>query len=65
LQQRRLVQDLLEPQLVHLMDDDEQQLVVRVGRGALAGEQVVQAQVASVRPRGALGTFHATIIGDE
>ena len=43
-----LVQDLLEPQLVDLMDDDEQQLVVRVGRRALAGQQIVQAQVAAV-----------------
>ena len=44
-----LVQDQLEPQLVGLVDDDEQQLVVRVGRErALQAEQVVDQQVGGV-----------------
>src|ERR1700685_3109192 len=48
LQQRRLVQDLLEPQLVDLVDDDEEQLVVRVGERRLTRKQVVKAQVGAV-----------------
>ena len=36
LQVAELVQELLEPQLVDLVDDDEQQLVVLVGLGRWA-----------------------------
>ena len=45
-----LVQHLLEPQLVHLMNDDEQRLVVLQLPlvGALQGEQLVEPQVTRV-----------------
>ncbi len=45
-----LVQDLLEPQLVDLMDHDEQHLVVfrAVGARLLQGQQFVDAQVGVV-----------------
>ena len=49
--QGRLVQDLLEPQLVDLVDDHEQQLVVLAGARCLRGQQVVQTQVAAVGQR--------------
>jgi hypothetical protein len=46
---RELVQDQLEPELVGLVDDDEQQLVVGVRRErALEVEQVVDQQVGGV-----------------
>ena len=42
-----LVQQLLEPELVHLMNDDEQRLVVfrRIGLALLQAEQIVDAEV--------------------
>ena len=45
-----LVQQLLEPQLVHLVDDDEEHLVVLGARGSrlLEREQLVDLQVAAV-----------------
>ena len=43
-----LVQELLEPQLVHLVDDDEEQLVVLVRPRPLGGQQVVERQVVAV-----------------
>ena len=47
----QLVQDQLEPELVGLVDDDEQQLVVGAGRDrALELQQVVDQQVASRSP---------------
>ena len=51
-----LVQQLLEPQLVDLVDGDEQQLVVRrrVGLEVLLVEQVVDPQVGPVGEPGAL-----------
>ena len=51
-----LVQQLLEPQLVDLVDGDEQQLVVRrrVGLEVLGVEQLRQPQVAAVGQLGAL-----------
>ena len=42
------MQDLLEPQLVDLVDDDEEQLVVGSRLGALQPEQLGQGQVAAV-----------------
>ena len=53
---RRLVQQLLEPQLVHLVDGDEQQLVVRrwVGLQVLRVEQRGQLQIGAVGQPGAL-----------
>ena len=54
-----LVQDLLEPELVDLVDDDEQQLVVlgAVGARLLQAEQLVNLQVGVVGDGGAV---HAT-----
>ncbi len=48
-----LVQHLLEPELVDLVDDDEEHLVVLrpAGLGALAGEQLVELQVVRVSER--------------
>ena len=45
LQVAGLVEELLEPQLVHLVDDDEQHLVVLVGPWALGAEDLVEGQV--------------------
>ena len=59
LQQIRLVQDLLEPQLVDLMDDHEQHLVVFIGSRTLAAEQLIEAEIAAV------GGAHGTIILDD
>jgi hypothetical protein len=44
------VKDLLEPQLVHLMDHDEEHLVVLrpIRQGALELEQLVDSQVFGV-----------------
>ena len=47
-----LVEELLEPQLVDLVDDDEQQLVVLVGARALGAEHLVEGQVRRVGQRG-------------
>ncbi len=44
----QLVQQLLEPQLVDLVGDDEQHLVVLGRPGLLGREQLIQAQVAGV-----------------
>ena len=46
----QLVQDLLEPELVHLMDHDEEHLVVLrpLRQGALEREQLVDLQVFGV-----------------
>ena len=51
-----LVQELLEPELVDLVDGDEQQLVVSRGLRLepLGGQQPVQLQVAAVGEPGAL-----------
>ena len=43
-----LVQQLLEPQLVDLVDDDEEHLVVLVRLRLLRGQQLVQPQVAGI-----------------
>ena len=45
------MQDLLEPQLVDLMDDDEQRLVVlgTLGERTLEREQLVELEIARVR----------------
>ena len=48
-EQGRLVQDLLEPQLVDLVDDHEEQFVVRPGLRFLAGQELVELQIAAVR----------------
>jgi hypothetical protein len=45
------VEDLLEPQLVDLVDDDEQDLVVLVRLGPLEGEELVERQIAGVGER--------------
>jgi hypothetical protein len=42
------VQDLLEPQFVDLVNDDEKQLVMLLGQRHLTGQQLVKVQVASV-----------------
>jgi hypothetical protein len=40
-----LVDHLLEPQLVHLVDDDEEELVVLVGPGTLGREDLVESEI--------------------
>ena len=49
----KLVEQLLEPQFVGLMNDDEQHLVVLRGRGArvLKGEQFLEIEIIGVRQR--------------
>ena len=53
-----LVEDFLEPELVDLVDDDEEQLVVfrSVGAGLLQRQQLIDLQVGVVGDR----AFHAT-----
>ena len=51
LQVRSLVQELLEPQLVDLVDDDEQELVVLVRARALGAQDLVEREVRRVRQR--------------
>ena len=48
-----LVQDLLEPELVDLVDDDEEELVVvrRIGLRVLQAEQIVEPEIAAVAER--------------
>ena len=60
-----LVQHLLEPQLVDLMDDDEEQLVVvrRVALRNLQREQLVDVEIRAVGQRGRWGR-HATLFGE-
>jgi hypothetical protein len=55
----QLVENLLEPQLVRLMDGDEEQLVVvrRVGQASLQPDQVAHAQVLVVRERSVAAVF--------
>ena len=52
LQQVGLVEDLLEPELVDLVDDDEQRLVVLrpVRRRRLEVQELVEAQIGAVGP---------------
>jgi hypothetical protein len=47
------MQQLLKPELVRLMDDDEQRLIVfrRDGAGFLKRQQLLQVQITSVRKR--------------
>ena len=47
----RLVEQLLEPQLVHLVDDDEQHLVVLVGTRVLRTQESRRVRGRSCRPR--------------
>ena len=54
LQVRALVQELLEPQLVDLVDDDEQELVVLGGARPLGAQHVVEREVRRVRQRSPL-----------
>jgi hypothetical protein len=44
----RLVEQLLEPQLVHLVDDDEQHLVVLGGTRPLRTQDLVERDVRAV-----------------
>jgi hypothetical protein len=61
LQVLQFVQQLLEPQLVHLVDHDEQHLVVFIGSGALRGEDLVERQVGRVGQRGGLSTWELVV----
>jgi hypothetical protein len=49
----KLMQQLLKPKLVRLMDDDEQRLIVfrRAGAGFFKLQQLLQVQITSVRKR--------------
>ena len=49
LQVRELVEQLLEPQLVHLVDDDEEDLVVLVRARPLGAEDLVEREIGRVR----------------
>jgi len=49
LQERELVQKLFEPELVNLMNDDEEHLVVLLGAGLLRGQHLVEREVRHVR----------------
>ena len=60
LDQRHLVQDLLQPQLLGLVDDDEQHFVVFVRDRMLGRQQVVQRQIAGVGDVGGCGVAHVT-----
>src|SRR4029453_949381 len=51
LQVHPLVQELLEPQLLDLMDDDEQQLVVLGRERARGGQQLVEREIRRVGQR--------------
>jgi hypothetical protein len=61
----QLVQDLLEPELVHLMDHDEEHLVVlrSLREGALEREQLVDLQVFGVRRHDAVSGSAGVIAG--
>ncbi len=50
-----LVEELLEPQLVDLVHDDEQQLVVLVRAGSLGAQDLVERQVPRVGQGGIAG----------
>src|SRR4051794_31449700 len=54
----QLVQQLFEPELGDLVDDDEQQLVVLLGAWALGRQQLVEGEVGRVRDR-VVGARHA------
>src|SRR5262245_64739328 len=43
-----LVEHLLEPELVDLMDDDEEHLVVLVGQGLLLREELVELEIGGI-----------------
>ena len=47
----QLVDQLLEPQLVHLVDDDEEHFIVLVGARPLGAEDLVEGEVRGVRQR--------------
>lgn len=46
-----LMHDLLEPQFVHLMNDDKERLIVvrRLGKWLLQGKQLIDVQIRTVR----------------
>jgi hypothetical protein len=46
-----LVEQLLEPQLIDLMDDDEEDLVMLARAGALRPEDLVEGEVGGVGQR--------------
>ena len=48
LEVRELVEQLLEPELVHLVDDDEEHLVVLVRARPLCPEELVEREVGRV-----------------
>src|SRR5690606_14375160 len=58
LQFGQLVQQQLEPELVHLVDDDEQDLVVGGGARPLGSEHLVEFEVGGVGEFGADGGCH-------
>jgi hypothetical protein len=63
LEVKRLVEDLLEPKFIHLVDHDEEQLVMLVGPGTLRVEQIVQREVGRVGQGclGCLGVAHGSV----
>jgi hypothetical protein len=61
LQVRALVQKLLEPELVDLVDDDEQEFVVLGGARALGAQDLVETEVRRVR-EGSLLIGHGAFV---
>src|SRR6266436_3631022 len=49
LQECQLMQELFEPELVNLVDDDEEHLVVLLGAGLLCGQHLVEREIRHVR----------------
>ena len=63
LQVGQLVEELLEPQLVHLVDDDEEHLVVLVRARPLGTEHLVEGEVAAVGQGGVVIHVAITVRG--
>ena len=49
LQECQLMQELFEPELVNLVNDDEEHLVVLLGAGLLRGQHLVEREIRHVR----------------
>ena len=59
--QSQLVQQLLHPQLLRLVDDDEQHLVVQVRQGLLSRQELVELQIVGIGHAGGRGGHGASV----